>query len=398
MKDFSLKNIIENDDRESFEILLSADRNIFEKYHKNCTNNETMQTLLHFTVKKKAFRCFKFLVQIYSGCPDVIDKPDMNGTTALHIAVINSCTCKCNISLNIMKVLIEVGANLNCRNLNGDSPLHAIVESVDKIKETDMELYLKCLELAIEGADINAMSLCIQTPLDKLLDQPHVNQLFLNQICEIFFSKGAFVNELNSYTLNQLGIGHSIRSDIVDERPEFTLINNILLGDISASNFDVSVIPKIWFSRYVGTKSILFHVSKFISEENLKEILSWGTDPWIENIDDGKIPLHSAFSTGRIEICKMFLQHMKKRSVMIDLRSKTLSLMTTILTDMHIKDDHLKCDMLKLLLRKDVLLDLNQQDKYGHYSVRLLLSLTHNTSIKTVIEQRCLEPFCDDGK
>jgi len=96
---------------------------------------------------------------------------------------------------DIMKYLIEHGVDLNCKNKEGNTPLHIAACPYPRVED------LKTVKLLIEnGADINAKNINGETPLHNasLLDQ--------FKIMKYLIEKGADVNapDINGITPLQI--------------------------------------------------------------------------------------------------------------------------------------------------------------------------------------------------
>merc|ERR1719225_2367207 len=88
---------------------------------------------------------------LQSGSDIQLDKKDnTNGRSALHVAVYDG-------NLEIVKVLVQKGANINAKDDDGFSPLHIAVYIEN----------LKILKILIQsGAQLNAKDKKNKTPLD----------------------------------------------------------------------------------------------------------------------------------------------------------------------------------------------------------------------------------------
>lgn len=100
-------------------------------------------------------RLVEFLLQ-FQQCP--IDEPDDTGATPLILATLKG-------SMPICKMLIERGANINHRNLNGHTP----VKYAGSKNHKELLKYL----LDCDGIDANASDQLRETPLHRVASMGH---------------------------------------------------------------------------------------------------------------------------------------------------------------------------------------------------------------------------------
>ncbi|KAJ8963432.1 hypothetical protein NQ318_018912 [Aromia moschata] len=130
-----------NGDEECVELLLEkgADAN---------AKNHMSQTPLHLAARVKSYECVQLLLEKGNASPNVEDR---DKRTPLHTAV-----GKTAISADIIRELINYGANMNKKDQYGYTPLH--VGALNGLSQ--------CVDILImEGADVTIKSKCGLTPL-----------------------------------------------------------------------------------------------------------------------------------------------------------------------------------------------------------------------------------------
>ena len=135
-------------------------------------------TVLGKLLKTGKFELAKKLLEVVSICdPANVNKAHTNGKTFLHIA----CSCYNPDVQSVIKALLELGADPNCTNSCGDSPLHIVCQII--VERQSTHNMLKSVQasaiplLMKHGAKATTANSEGQTCLDIAKDLPSLLEL-----------------------------------------------------------------------------------------------------------------------------------------------------------------------------------------------------------------------------
>lgn len=308
------------------------------------------KTIVHAAVENGAKECLKFLI-IKMSSELELDEPDQDGRTPLHYAVELGYLVVNPDILECMELLLSHGAYVNARDKFGDTALHNVAQMSISDPRNNSDCFLHYVDLLLSQRDIDlfAKNGNNQKPLDI---KKHFSDL-KNGSCP-------------KYKMIQ-NKAEKCTTDITTRSLLYNAVYSV--AEINQKTLSEKLKESIP-NAFIGTKSILFHVVQKMNVSIVKKILSNGFNPWMENVDDHKIPLHAALTRGNAQIVAVLLEHMKSspESKLTDLRPLSFELLRTVLcnasrpgkVDEDSKVNHLKC--LQLLMAKDVLIDVNATD------------------------------------
>lgn len=122
------------------------------------------ESLLHLAAKLGYFKCARVLV--YEGKVPVNISQVQNKNQPIHYSSANGHEAA-------MVFFIENGADIECRNANGETPLH-LVANAEKVSSND--LYLNCIDRLVDlRANVNITDNCKYTPLHKAAQRGRVD-------------------------------------------------------------------------------------------------------------------------------------------------------------------------------------------------------------------------------
>ena len=160
----------------------------------NCLGSND-ETPLHKATKNGQKEVVKFL----------LDKgANLEAKNAQDLMPIHLLTEPVENSVEIVNIFVEKGADLNCRNSNNETPLHLVLQNAMNSKYVKVEE--KCLEIAkvlIEnGANIDAINDTNETPLHIVSDRADNvknTNWFQVKITKLLLEKGADTNLKDNY-------------------------------------------------------------------------------------------------------------------------------------------------------------------------------------------------------
>lgn len=226
----------------------------------------------------------------------VINNPNRNGQTALHLAALNGYA-------RVVQLLVEYGADVNATNNKGETPLMVAVQNSHKEsnkQDRPNGAFNQTIQLLLEnGADINAQDKNGKT---ALMHVPSLTEIFTN-------SQGTNQAMLGIVdTLHRLLTNTSVKLDIQDNDGNTMLhhflnghmstilqINDILqftaffkqLGSLQA-NLDNTIIKQIFESIQVSNKGKLTAITdKLFNSGNINAQNSLGRTPLFKACEMG---------------------------------------------------------------------------------------------------------------
>lgn len=273
------------------------------------------KSIFHAAVEYGAVNCLRYLVKICNTTDD-IHLPDLTGRTPLHYAVECGYVSQHHSHLQCLEILIQNKAYVNARDKYGDTALHNICQ------------------MSIAQPMKNPS--CYLAFVDVLLMHPNID----------LHARNNNDQKLNSYKSQLLEENY-----LLNEQPEAdfqTLLYNAvvttddeILNKVSERMKEIKNVK----NEFVGTKTVLFHLTKKMNAL-LKKALDAGMDPWIPNIDDGKIPLHAAVASGNVISVTRLLHRMNEVSspYSTDWKSLNFSILKTAVCNAYnpgaVEEDH----------------------------------------------------------
>ncbi|KAA0192002.1 hypothetical protein HAZT_HAZT009958 [Hyalella azteca] len=365
----ALRILEENDSKKLTKVLNRVDNRI--EFILRPTGAPNGITILHaafeFSLSKKD-ECFDILLDCVQQSKDQfqdfndyhvisspLNEPNENGETVLHKAV-------SHLACQTVEKLLYLGADVNARDDDGNSPLHMLTKSSSKKALVSDAWYATA---------------------DALLACPHLDTYALNCANESPVDGGTQaamrlkwkIDERNSTAAEETRCPTSALYDCCLSRS---------VEEISKFFHSCNPDEPLCKSQYVGSQTVLCFVVSFVDHEILEEFLEMGYDPWQKNVN-GKLPLGEALRLGYYQSVDLLIEWMKKKKSQkyIDLADLSFEYLNLTLVNGETEDshsgpavDHTKC--LKRILREDVLLDVNALDTRGDGSNALQVAAVVN--------------------
>lgn len=377
------------------------------------------QSLLHKAIEVDKPSIIKYLIVEMQSRKVSIDFPDYNGRAPLFTAVTQG-------NLNALVTLVEYGANINARDNHGNSPLHEIVnelersldrESQDVKNVTEKEhqnTVLGCLSKLIEynECDLEAHNKSDMTPLFSAVNKLPMKNASqkaqcLVQTCIKLITGGALLDSVDGRgkTVREILQEKELVSVIVSNKPQqrserpflSKFLDLVVLNKLNTefSNFlkGRSRTEKVKAANLLlGNRTILFHAVDRNDFEFVNVMLDNGANPWQEE-ENGKLCLHRAFSRGNLSIMDTLIENMKlmRNATSINLSKYSFDLLKIFFTDSKNSvsvaySEYVKC--FTRLLNDDVELDLNAKDKHTSRTILQLAAIYNNQDILKVLIEK----------
>ena len=320
--------------------------------HFSCIDTE-------FSLKERK-KCFEYLMtkckyqNKIDPARNILNEPDSEGITVCHVAVIH-------LKDDIVKEFLEMEADFNFRDDNGNTPLHKLA-CVDRTEELQ---YSRTLELLLNSPliDRNPRNMDKKTPWDQ----------------SSFFSKElkrlSGPNNIQDRPLSSKLIDSLIAKD-TDEMQSFlkTMTDN---GDKIAN-------------QYLGSQTLLHHIIEFSNAKYIQQFIDLGCSTWLKNIQN-ELPIQAALESGNVEVVKVLLANMKReqRKLYVDLSEYSFKYLNILITSgkntgVSTAIDYTRC--LKRILEKDILIDVNQHDD-NKSPLQIASIQNHQEAIKMLLNR-----------
>ncbi len=270
--------------------------------------------------------------EILGTSPDQVGIKDARNNMPLHLAASGG-------NLEIVKMLVEAGADVNAGDNENDTPLHisamdtskaaisyyllehgASVNYEDQFKTTPFHFAAIGGDIALislmldKGANVNAANANRITPLCYAAGRRHPEAV------RLLLSKGADINHIKNH--GERPVFDAARGGLV-EIMEIFIQNGADINVVDSNNIGL-LVPAAEFDRNVDMISFLINKGldpNAASNNGLTPLLlaSWrgniniaralldhGASPNIAS-ESGELPLHSAVESKNLELCELFL-------------------------------------------------------------------------------------------
>jgi len=319
------------------------------------------RTMLHIAALNGNFL---FVTRLLEVCPNLVEKTDVNGWTALHCSVAGG-------DIQIFQVLAEISVSLKKANKHGLTCLHVAAQ------KGHVHMVKRILDVCPDV--LHATTNEGRTAIHEAVNGGHI------VVFKELVRKGLHVQtqDENGATCLHLAAerGHCELVDLILKAcPDVKNVSNFLNGttalDAAASHGFVDVFQTLVrhgmsvysFSEKTGT---CLHAASFHGQLNMvKHILKWYSDLLtVTTTIDGWTPLHKAVAGGHMDV---FKELMSKGA---DPRFVTVYGGTNF----HIAVAHCQCDMVRYLMtvclnivdhpRMDGWTPLHQSAADGHINI-----------------------------
>lgn len=325
---------------------------------------------LHLAVENDADLCLSFLLNPVPQV-NILDAPNHDGNTPLLLAI------RRGKKPNIVKMLLDAGANVNARDDNGYTPLHLLVYLLKNKRDPDDVTSL--LAIAKHLLDQDSIDLEPHADLTPLADaickmkEDTQNQGLLSY-CKMLVQKGASLQERTSEgSVKQiLERNQALASEVLTvhspsppQRPASSCFLDLIINNTS-SEIDIEEFLKskndyeveAASNSFLGQHSLLYRAVDACNEVRVQTLLNHKADPKREE-PTGNLPLHRAAERGHLPIFNLLLLNMKGNASEVDLQEYTISLMQNLFENW--KKDTSHGDCFNRLLEADVKLNVNQE-------------------------------------
>ena len=388
-----MEEVLKDDNREALEILFSLQPDILLQI----SSEDENKNILHLAMMKNARECVTYILE-NTKLKCFINQPDSKGESPLHLAI-HKCAKSEVFGLWIVGKLLNHGADINCRNKDGESLLHVLGNYASTSKGNVCNRFLLLtakLLLSSPEIDVNAISYASQTPMMKITEKLSSSKGSEIELCQILLLHGATITDAVKRLFAELDIDSSPKSIAQTQNFASVVYNSIITRNLSQMDLNETHIESIFSSnRYIGAKSLLFLLIKenMPIEQLLKVVQMKTCNMWIQNVDDGKLPLHAALTRGNVNIVSAILGGMRAEAnnSKIDLRPFSFNLVQTVLCNIKPsfrssdQFDHVKC--LELLLGSSRL-DFSQANQSGSCSIAQLVSWMGNPKIQSMFQSK----------
>ncbi|MGR3302530.1 MAG: ankyrin repeat domain-containing protein [Candidatus Scalindua sp.] len=232
----------------------------------------------------------KLLIEMGADVNDVNEGGGYITKTALHEAIKRN-------SLDIVKILIENGANIETKNINKYTPL----QMAAKQGKTDI------VEILIEkGADLDAVE-HIDTALTMALEKGNYD------IAKLLINKGAEVNIYNGRALNLADNNTEIKellvkNGAVDYREMNSFRQDVYDGKVESVNKMLEKHPRLIYSLGSPGQTPIYRAIQGKSAEMVSLLVSKGAV--INMLDlNGQAPIHYAAKNGQKAVLEVLIEN-----------------------------------------------------------------------------------------
>ena len=366
-------------------------------------NAPSRQTILHGAITSGAQDCLRALLKS-SYINSIIDAPNVDGMTALHIAAKEG-------KFDAVKDLLNSSAHINARNNFGNTPLHILSEQIS-FSATEQSSIIQCLDILLDAKDVDleAHNNLFLTPLllaaNAMSSEGHakIDSVVLT-FCRRLVSKGASLDakDCTNVTVEEVLTAKGAKTSVLmcnrqppPSRPTISLIFDTLIlgGDISVNKFrhHIKDIANMW----LGSSTVLAYAISRTNFNAVKIFLEAGANPNYKDDKGNILSFHKAIATGHVDILTLLLHYMKENAngSPLDFRSKSFEILCSLIENHRSSKtskaldkniDHMAC--LRMILRDDLEINVNQVDSKGNRRTALhkAASLNNQEAIEMLL-------------
>lgn len=350
-----LRNILQKDDRSRLELHLSLRRSsISALWPSTDPMVITRKSIIHLAIDYEATRCLEYIVERLK-CESEMNIPDAEGQTPLHKIALKARAGHFSKLLQAFQLLVNKGANVNCRNNDMDTPLHIL--SSKKTKNGSFPQRFIDILTSSKDLDISCRN----------------NQL---EIPRIQTKKSSAVSIVDSIPFRDRNTSSEILTNL--DRAIMMRDEKALATCVRMAFKHKSLKLK---NHFIGSASLLYYLVELSTYDDVREALLKGLNPWIYNSDKELLPLHAALEKGDLSVTNLLIQAMKSsgtdRCKFVNLEHLTGSLLKKLLCNYNEQEtvtssmDRLGC--LRRLLEPDVLLSAYEITMEGWSEANVIL-------------------------
>ena len=293
-------------------------------------------TMLHNSITIGAPACFTLILNNISD-PMLIDLPDKNGETCLHVAAKNT-------NVKYLELLLKYDVNVNARDDDGNTALHVLVNDYKEEYSNKAKIRKK---------------------IQMLLKIPSMDAGVLKSLGDVIQDVGICTEKLLQDCNNE-------QSEISVENWRAKIINSMISHNSirlqkELTEIQARKIPTYIKDYYIGSQDSLTYAVKYHSVEVIELLLKFDASQE-HKTRLGKLPLNHAIARGSVEITSLLLKQMTDQSGKVDLTDESFSILQEALRAvghasvyMDNSDDSMQC--LERLLADDVIIDVNAKDE-----------------------------------
>lgn len=331
-----ITELLRKDNRDALEVELALRGNRITPNMLRLQNAPRNKTIFHLAIDAEASNSLEFLIERRSDASQ-LDEPDVNGNTPLQSIVLRARGNDSAALLECLDLLVAAGAHINCRDKNMNTPLQYLVQK--RFSEEEWILpYIQSL-LRSSAIDLKSQNFDFEEPSNTALGNA-------KELLEEYSHKFRIKSHTN--TLSELY--NSLMSS------DKSQIEIAFRKACKEPNLDLR-------NHYVGSKTLLYLLVEQLNFDDINDALNFNFNPWTENTDDHKIPLHVAVARANIPVVNLLLQDMKKKKgvSVVNLSNYSDSLMRKLICNFSQfqvtsrNTDRLRC--LLRLLQPDIQLD-----------------------------------------
>ncbi|XP_067935402.1 transient receptor potential cation channel subfamily A member 1-like isoform X2 [Watersipora subatra] len=277
-----------------------------------CKEDIGHQTALILAAVEKNVNILQLIIDTakskYGSFKSYLHQKDHEGSTALHLAVVNN-------HCEHVKRLLEAGADVNCVKTDSSTALHLAA----------MFGFVKIAELLVKnGADLHGTTVSKQTPLHRAAAFDS-----RSDFAQLIMLNGADINAVDVKDMSPLHyavrkgrleivrflISNGALVDLTDDLGRSILHHSVISNQLSCLELLVELLPQDALERLiafkdVGEKTALHYCAERGKLDFLLKLLHLGASPAAGDEDD-RTPLHLAAKNGYPKCITALFRHSK---------------------------------------------------------------------------------------